>query len=711
MTLLQGLRNKPTHRLVLLFALVPILWAGAFVATYGVNLTFYDSLIHSLSIVAKVRSGTFQPQDILMPYVGHVTAFSNLITVLLVYLTDWNMWYGIWLGFGLAVGAYMMSLLLMRRSHPHALILFIIPLGVLLFNTKQTIIASYAMSVWMGALLQLTLMQWLVFRASQRLWHWVVALLIGFVATFTVASGFVMLWLLLPAMWFNGNRRWWQYVLTIVYALAVMALYISVAGVQFGDVGTQNSVDVGAIFGAIPFTLAFLGGLWTGITPFGIWLGGLGIVLLLVNGLYLLRFTNYRRATWLWAILASYPIITGALIGLTRQDTYIGYLQAAVQVQYKTVVAFFWISVAALMSIAVWETWNRRGRHQMVTWINVGATVLGSVLFVTEGFSGPYLDVRYLREDCHRRFVLLQDREALFRDTNCLLTDQPELVNVLAYYDLNMFAQMETRSILPENAPPAAPVVVMSHTGWENYHIQRWLLAGVEHPIAVYEEPPKAFPQYGVELVLEPAAQDTDALVAQLSDHDTFFTVHLDNLDNTLLPIDFIEEYVTVAASHRVEGLGFQVTRYDRLELTEGNPILFDDNIQLTSYTSLDERLRACETVTIRSFWETPDGGLLDGYSVTATLDRITGDGLWDFNTEARSDSQLTLTPTNDWQPGQLYLDERTLELPCDLPDGEYILRLGVYNYRDEVRLTPIAAGQSFHPELNMADVERVSLP
>jgi hypothetical protein len=84
----------------------------------------------------------------------------------------------------------------------------------------------------------------------------------------------------------------------------------------------------------------------------------------------------------------------------------------------------------------------------------------------------------------------------------------------------------------------------------------------------------------------------------------------------------------------------------------------------------------------------------------------VTGDGLWDFETIARSDSQLTLTPTNDWQPGELYLDERTLDVPCDLPPGEYTIRAGVYNYRDNVRLTPSAESQTFHPELNMADLQ-----
>ncbi|MEM6529272.1 MAG: hypothetical protein AAF653_13320 [Chloroflexota bacterium] len=126
-----------------------------------------------------------------------------------------------------------------------------------------------------------------------------------------------------------------------------------------------------------------------------------------------------------------------------------------------------------------------------------------------------------------------------------------------------------------------------------------------------------------------------------------------------------------------------------RLDIDDSNPVQFGESIQMIGWTSLDNRLQPCTAVTVRSFWEA-DSALMDGFSATLTLDRLTGTGQWDFETVVRADSQLTLTATNLWEPGTPYLDERALQLPCDLPAGDYALRLGVYNYRDLDLLPPL---------------------
>ena len=43
--------------------------------------------------------------------------------------------------------------------------------------------------------------------------------------------------------------------------------------------------------------------------------------------------------------------------------------------------------------------------------------------------------------------------------------------------------------------------------------------------------------------------------------------------------------------------------------------------------------------------------------------------------------------PTSTWQPGERLTDGRVIVLPPDLPEGEYRLLVGLYDWQDGVRL------------------------
>ena len=43
--------------------------------------------------------------------------------------------------------------------------------------------------------------------------------------------------------------------------------------------------------------------------------------------------------------------------------------------------------------------------------------------------------------------------------------------------------------------------------------------------------------------------------------------------------------------------------------------------------------------------------------------------------------------PTSTWQPDERLLDERIIVLPPDLPEGEYRLLVGFYDWQDGTRL------------------------
>ncbi|RME74288.1 MAG: glycosyl transferase, partial [Chloroflexi bacterium] len=64
--------------------------------------------------------------------------------------------------------------------------------------------------------------------------------------------------------------------------------------------------------------------------------------------------------------------------------------------------------------------------------------------------------------------------------------------------------------------------------------------------------------------------------------------------------------------------------------------------------------------------------------------------------------------PTSTWRPGEQLLDRHPLNLPPDLPPGEYQLRVGVYYWETLERLPVLENGQ---PSGDSVELGRVTLP
>ncbi len=92
----------------------------------------------------------------------------------------------------------------------------------------------------------------------------------------------------------------------------------------------------------------------------------------------------------------------------------------------------------------------------------------------------------------------------------------------------------------------------------------------------------------------------------------------------------------------------------------------------------------ACQTITVETWWRAerqPD----DNYSMTLVLADETGVGI------TRNDGEPAGVLTRQWQAGQTYLDTRSLQVPCDVAPGEYLLLVGWYDY-DTLEALPAVA-------------------
>ena len=92
------------------------------------------------------------------------------------------------------------------------------------------------------------------------------------------------------------------------------------------------------------------------------------------------------------------------------------------------------------------------------------------------------------------------------------------------------------------------------------------------------------------------------------------------------------------------------------------------------------------------TFWSA-DAPSAIPYSMTVTLLDDSGE------TVLRGDGPLSLVPSDQWEPGRTYADLRTLDLPCDLPAGDYQIGVGVYDWRDGARLPVTLADETIAPD------------
>ncbi len=84
----------------------------------------------------------------------------------------------------------------------------------------------------------------------------------------------------------------------------------------------------------------------------------------------------------------------------------------------------------------------------------------------------------------------------------------------------------------------------------------------------------------------------------------------------------------------------------------------------------------------LRLFWETSGVPTADWVTYIHLHDQL-GERVAQFDGAALRG----LVGTSEWRAGTLYVDRRKLELPDDLPDGEYLLRIGLFNLTSGERL------------------------
>lgn len=113
----------------------------------------------------------------------------------------------------------------------------------------------------------------------------------------------------------------------------------------------------------------------------------------------------------------------------------------------------------------------------------------------------------------------------------------------------------------------------------------------------------------------------------------------------------------------------------------------FDDAIRLAGYELARQSLHAGDPLTLAVYWQTPASAPQpDDVTVFVhLLDKDETVVAGHDNPPCRG-----TCPASSWRPGEMIRDEYTLDLPADLPPGEYRIEVGMYDPRTLERL-PVA--------------------
>lgn len=112
-------------------------------------------------------------------------------------------------------------------------------------------------------------------------------------------------------------------------------------------------------------------------------------------------------------------------------------------------------------------------------------------------------------------------------------------------------------------------------------------------------------------------------------------------------------------------------------------PIFFGNELAIYAWElQQDTIVSACEQVTLRSWWQVEES-MNERYHLLLVLTEE-GQGI------ASTDGLPGNWGTRQWHEGARFVDERTLEIPCDISPGEYPLLIGVYD-AETIDLLPVS--------------------
>ncbi|MFZ4816678.1 MAG: hypothetical protein ACOYL5_19235, partial [Phototrophicaceae bacterium] len=592
----------PQHWVALALGFVPIWQMLRFSLTFTENLPTADTANRSIHVAIAVHKGALPLRLLFTPFDDHITVPTFLVTALTTALTDWNHYVEVAIALVLAVTAFTLLMMFTYHTEPAALAWVIFPAAALFFSLHQSVlwfVGYIGLSYFFVDCFILLVIGCIIFARERR---WVLPLIwaIGILTTYTHGHGASVWPVMLLALLVNGERRWWVYLLTLSIGVGSVwgySRFIAATGEAMGS-GASITDALLQLPRVIAFSLAVLGNLveTLDVAPARN-AGALALGLWLVNCAVIWWTKTYRHYLRLWLPMVTFSFVSVGVVALIR-----GGLGTPLAVSYLAMTTFFWVALVVSSVLLGLMAFQQRGRTvaslwavNLLVWAYWGG---GMVQSQTTTLDRLPEQIRFLNEPCHRAFIYTQD--TIPQTSPCRIWF-PDATNAIAFYDLALFAHLERQNMLSGLYEVGMPVIVESDNGWGNYHIQKWLLAGVA-PDDIYHVTP-ALPINSI--ITEPiplahVGADPAALDANVFTSPSFWWIH--RTDLVIAAPAFWQSlvddgYLPTSFTYRTpEGVAFTVTNYQNIAALDSLSADFGDAMQLVAWNGGDIQATPCET-------------------------------------------------------------------------------------------------------------------
>ncbi len=679
-------RPGPALALLITGALYALVWD--YVTTYNRHVPIRDQWSGSLQVALEWKYGALSAQD-LFTIGGHRTLFNNLVTIVFTSLTDWNVALENALNPVLALLNLCLLAALFVKTAPHLVPWALVPLGLLVFSLSQELNWTIGLfGVWHYAVFFPLLTLTVLLYAPRGALAFGAALLLSLVMTVSFNGG-VGIWLLtLAGLWVAGYRRRGYYIAGLLAAAGAAGVYLRILATMEGDF---NEPGLPAPDEGLQFLLMLFGNAFSISSPTTATLmGGAGWALWLLNGAFLWRHSPERvRRLGPWVILAGYALSVAGMITLGRLHA--AGLHRALETRYITTGNLFWAAFVAFALLTLHHLLTqaaaRRAWHQALLTMNLIFLALMGGLYlrnqivllqlVAHNTTGHYIFESRPPEGWYQERCVVN--YPLNRDAACLdqqLQGTPERIYQMAAARLAIFREVELDNLLPPQAREESRVIIHTDAPGLNIYAREYLLAGID-PAAVFHiaPAPQADEFYPNPPRTWHTADDLSALTDFLQDSPQLWYIageHDATIAEALEAVGYVGTPYFIQVRPRYRDAQFSITRFQRPPDDLQTRYQFgEERIQLLA-ADAPEVVQPCQALTVTTWWRSP-APPQDNYSLSVALFDDAGQVV------AQQDGAISHIPMLLWEVERLYVDTRRLTAPCDLPRGDYDLRLGFY--------------------------------
>lgn len=399
--------------LIVFLTLLPLLFVCQDIYQHGKNVPFWDQWSSSANVALKTANHQLTVQDITRQHFEHRIIFTNLLTAFFTYTTRWNVHYEMIISPLLAIINLFLLYRLYQFDHPETAPFMLILLSALVFSLRQRENWLWGFQNQWHFVILFFLIGLSILQRTEV--HWKAALGIGFCgvcAAFSFGAGLLFFPIMGLMLWIYGYRQKKYLIFWMVLSGCVFILYFF----GYDRVGNTQQPN---LLKATQFFLAYLGSPFIYRTPLlflAVFFGGLGMLMVVLNGLFLHTIGHRFKNMSVWLALAMFSVGGGLMATPNRLANG---MQASLASRYTTLSTLFWIAVFALAVPTIVHIANhankKNGRERWLVNFNmlIFSLILGCYLMENYQIWQAEPLVTDASEMCYRVAIITQEYDCL----------------------------------------------------------------------------------------------------------------------------------------------------------------------------------------------------------------------------------------------------------------------------------------------------------